>query len=119
MVLTVSSQDGSGKSGDTDVKDPRGQGLVLGKDRLDFTCKNAVPIRWWISSKFLFICIWPILLPTLNSSLKLDPLVDSAVDLNPSISQDITDSLSCYLDMGDEGVGLLDQDDFWCRTRVD
>jgi hypothetical protein len=62
---------------------------------------------------------WPILLPTLNSSLKLDPLVDSAVDLNPSISQDITDSLSCYLDMGDEGVGLLDQDDFWCRTRVD
>lgn len=46
MVLTVSSQDGSGKSGDTDVKDPRGQGLILGEDRLDFTCKDAVPIRW-------------------------------------------------------------------------
>lgn len=67
----------------------------------------------------MFICIWPILLPTLDSSLKLDPLVDSAIDLNPSISQDITDSLPCHLDMGDERVGLLDQDHLWCRTRVD
>lgn len=56
---------------------------------------------------------------TLNPSFELDPLVNPSVDLNTSISKDIADGLSCYLDVRDQRVGLLNEDHLWCGTGVD
>ena len=47
-VLTVSSQDRSRKSSNTDVKDTRSQRLILGQNRLDFTCKFIMCLEFSI-----------------------------------------------------------------------